>query len=741
MANYIPVTAWTVQYSTQSGTTWMGAAVRIVMDADASTASSYALYAECSAYQQPGRSGTYQCLWYYNGSFEGYHNATFTNSTGPVGSVYRASLGTFTAGQTATSGTWRYRIDFTDIGSRWAPTSGTVTASYTVPAAPADPTSITNTRNSDTSNTASWVRAALTFTRDRLQRIEDGTMTGEWTFPSATSYTDTLTSAGHSYTYRVRTELVPEAGEAFLLASDWVTSSATYNSPAAPTAIGGARIAASTVRVTLTNTASTSTGLEVQASTDPNDWSGALSQTYAGAGLQTADMTGISGIYYFRARNTRGALVSDWSPISDAVVTLVPPNPPTLTAPTGAVHNYTASQTMTCSFVHNPIDGSAQTAAEVAYSTDGGSTWTTQSLATQTSYTLTLTSSSLGKTYTWRARTKGADPSYSNWSSTRQITVYQQPTVTITLTDGNGVNVTNGTLTDMPLNYSAAITGTGTGSLTGGTFAAGAYTEAATVSGTTLVGSVTAAEAQPVNGVTYTVTITAAMDTGLTGVGSVTVTMAFADPQAGTLAVSDADGIETLTVGLEPIGAGEVAASSISVYRVTDSGTVLLASDLQAGDTITDRYAPLNTAYTYRVVTYSTAGASRGIDFANTIPSNSWMALWGEKAAYGRLDPSGGISVTRPKRSRQYFAGRAFPVSYDGVNTGEQHKLTVLLLTKAERDAFAQFMRDGGRGVYKSVDGYVFRADFEVSLNEQYTKPERDGTVTLTVTRIDGAAL
>lgn len=746
MANYIAVTSWTISaYGTNTGQNqWLGAACRIVMDTDTSTAASYHLYGEYSFYQwyRVNGGGTNNIYKYLNGvDISMFHTSTpheainlDVSGSYPMlrGSIRRVELGYYDPGDSATTPAFQTGWN----GNTWVTA---ITASYTVPSAPADPSSITNTRNSDTQNTVAWTGTVSS--RWRLQRIEDGTMTGEWTFPSSLTYTDTLTSAGHSYAYRVRNETVPPAGEAFMVASNWVTSSTTYNSPAAPTAISGARTAASTVRVTLSNTANTSTGLEVEASTDPADWSGAISQTYVGAGLLQADMTGISGIYYFRARNTRGALVSDWSPVSDAVVTLVPPNPPTLTAPTGAVWNYTASQSMTFSFVHNPIDGSAQTAAQVAYSTDGGGTWTTQTLTTQTSYTLSLTASDLGKTFTWRARTMGADPNYSDWSSTKQITVYQQPTVSITLTDANNVDVTNGSLSDMPLNYSAAITGTGIGTLTGGTFKIGSYTEDATVSGTTLTGSVTPAEAQPVNGTTYTVTIIASMDTGLTGSGTVTVTMAFADPQEGTLSISDDNGIETLTVGLEAAQPGEVSASSISVYRVTAAGTVLLASGLSAGDTITDRYAPLNTPYTYRVMTYSTAGAARASDFDHTISSSSWMVLWGERAAYGRLDPSGGINVTRPKRTRQYFAGRDFPVSYDGVNTGEVHKLTVLLLTKAERDDFAQFIRDGGRGVYKSVDGYVFRADFDVSLNEQYTRPERDGTVTLTVTRIDGAAL
>ena len=517
----------------------------------------------------------------------------------------------------------------------------------------------------------------------------------------------------------------------------------TYNSPAAPTAISGARTAASTVRVTLSNTATTSTGLEVEASTDPADWTGAISNSYVGAGLATADVTGISGVYYFRARNTRGALVSDWSPISDPVVTLTAPNPPMLTAPTTAVWNYTASTSLDFQWIHNPVDGSAQTAAQLQYSTDNGSTWTTQTInSSDNHWTLTLTSSFLGKTITWKVKTKGADASYSDFSSTRQILIAQQPTVTIALEDGLGNDCTNGTLSDMPLGYTAAISGTGTGTLVGGTFAAGNYSEDATVSGTTLTGSVTASEAQPENGVTYTVTITASMSTGLTGTGAVTVTMSFADPQAGTLAIGDQDGIETLTVGLEAIGAGEVAASSISLYRVVDGVAVLIAEGLADGDTLIDRYAPLNTEYTYRVVTYSTAGAARATDFQHTIRSAYWMALWGDSdVAYGRYNPSGGIQLSRPKKTRQYFAGRQWPVSYDGLNASETHTLSVLLETREERETFAQLIRDGGRGVYKSADGYVFRADFDLRYQGAYTKPDRDGTVTLTITRIDGAAL
>lgn len=734
---------------------YLGHQVTYYVDTDASTPTgTWEITPALNAYQFASGVSTQDLNFYY---FTGTHGSptywdsdpyyrqrlTVNNTNGALGTQVMWAPVTKSGGDTLSD----YYFVGNSLGGTWYYSE--YSSLPTVPTAPAQASSCTATRVSDVQASVTWdTTPASDANILRIKRFADGTLSQTFTYDGSANFISTLVdtgvSAGHSYTYSVEYGYYPSAelrDADFILWATPRTSSAIYNTPAAPTAISGARTAASTVRVTLSNTATTSTGLEVEASTDPADWSGAISNTYAGAGLVTADVTGISGIYYFRARNTRGALVSDWSPISDPVVTLTAPNPPTLTAPLAAVHNFTASQTVTFAWQHNPVDGSAQTTAELQYSTDGGSTWTTQTInGTTATYTLTLTGSDVGKTFTWRVRTKGADASYSSYSSTKQFLVAQQPSVVITLTDANNVDVTNGNLSDMPLNYSAAVSGTGT--LVGGTFNGETYSEDATVSGANLVGSVTAAEAQPENGRTYTITMTASMSTGLTGTGSVTVTMDFADPQAGTLAIGDNDGIVTLTVGLEAIGAGEVAASAIAVQRVTADGTVTIATGLSAGDTITDRYAPLNTAFEYRVMTYSTAGAARAVKYPYTIKSAFWMALWGSDGqAYGRYNPTGGIQVTRPKKARQYFAGRQWPVSYDGVNTGETHTVTLLLLTREEREAFAELMRQGGRGVYKSADGYVFRADFDFRYNGAWSTPERDGSVTVTVTRIDGAAL
>ena len=736
MANYIPLTSWATAYNSQSGSTWMGAGVRIVMDADASTESTYALYAECSAYQKPGKSGTYNCIWYYNGTMISpmYHSTTFTNGTGPVGNVYRVSLGNYTAGQTATSGTWYIRIDFYDLGQRETP--HTLTASYTVPSAPAAPTSITSTRNSDSQNSVSWTLPTTTYTRIRLQQIADGTVNGEWTFAQGTtSYVDTTTSAGHAYTYRVRLELVPDAGEAYMLASSWVTSSATYNSPVAPTAISGSRIAANTVRVTLTNTASTSTGIEVQASTDASDWSGAISQTASGAGVTSVDVTGLAGIYYFRARNTRGALVSSWSPISAAVATLTPPAAPTLIAPNQAVWNI-ATPAVTYKWAHNPIDGSAQTAAELQTSTDGGSTWTTYTETTAQQRTVTYSGADVGNTITWRVRTKGADASWGAYSSAKSFLIAQSPSVTITLEDSNGNDVTNGTLTDMPLVYILTVNDA-SGTVASASVSIGGYTEDATA----LTGQIAASEFLPLDGTTYTFTATVQSTSTLTGTGSVSVTTSFVMPQGSTLDVTDAEGVETLTVALVPAEPGETAAVSISVYREYGGQLVLLADGLSDGDSITDLYAPLNVDFAYIVATFSAAGIARQTRFNQRIKCSKWLVVYNGKVASAIWNPAGDIQLKRPQRTLVQYIGRTYPVSYDGTALADERSMSWVLLSESERDAFMDLMKDGGTGVYKSGDGAVFMAVFDVKFSPEYTTRNRYGSVSLSITRTESGAL
>ena len=392
--------------------------------------------------------------------------------------------------------------------------------------------------------------------------------------------------------------------------------------------------------------------------------------------------------------------------------------------------------TVTYRWQHNPLDGSAQTAAELQTSTNGGSTWTTYSETTAQAHSVTYSGANVGQTVTWRVRTKGADASWGPYSATKSFLIAQAPSISIILEDGNG-NPLGGTLSDMPLVYVLTVNDP-SGTIAGATVSVGGYTEDAT----SLSGQIDAAEFLPENNSTYTFAVQVQSTSTLTASASTTFDTSFILPQAGTLAVTDDNGIETLTVGLEAQQPGETAATSIAVYREYAGGMVLLAKDLSDGDTISDLYAPLNADFAYIVATFSAAGIAKQTRFSQHIKSSVWQVIYGGgKVASAIWNPAGDITLKRPQRTLVQYIGRTYPVSYDGTAMSDERSMSWVLLSEDERDSFIDLMASGGVGVYKSGDGAVFMAVFDVKFKPAYTTRTRYGTISLSVTRIESGAL
>ena len=388
---------------------------------------------------------------------------------------------------------------------------------------------------------------------------------------------------------------------------------------------------------------------------------------------------------------------------------------------------------------HNPLDGSTQTYADLQTSTDGGSTWTTYNItgASQT-YTVTYSGADVGKTITWRVRTKGADASWGPYSSSRAFLIAQAPSISITLEDGNGVPI-GGTLTDMPLAYVLTVNDP-SGTTADCTVTVGGYSE--NVDTGTLQGQIDAAEFLPENNTTYTFTVQVQSTSTLSATASTTFSTSFVMPQGGTLAVVDNDGMETLTVGLAAIEPGETAAVSLAVYREYAGKSVLLAQGLADGDTISDLYAPYNVDFDYIVATFSAAGVATQTRFAQHIRTNKWAVVYdGGKVASAIWNPAGDIALKRPQRTLVQYIGRTYPVSYDGTALSDERSMSWVLLSEDERDTFMDLMRTGGIGVYKSGDGAVFMAAFTVKFAPAYQTRTKYGTVTLSITRTESGAL
>lgn len=686
------------------------------------------------AYNANGGSGT------INSQTKWYGEALTLASSGFTRSYY-----TLDGWSTSSTGTVAY-----GLGASYTGNAALSLYAHWVLNAPADITSASVTRNSDTSATVSWTPGAgyeTTYARVYIEQSVDG---GDWeqvtyVAGTSTSYSAT-TQANHAYTFRVRAWNNGN-GEQW---SAYATTSTIYNSPAAPTSVTGARYGTGTsVQLALVNPALTATGFEVQYSTDAETWTDVSASSSTGAPVTEIIIANMGGSYYFRVRNTRGDLVSAWT-ASGLVITITPPNAPTLRTPTSgeALAATSASRSVSFSWQHNPIDGSSQTAYELRYRRSTVTSWTTVTGTTAQTRSISL---SRGYEYVWQVRTKGAADDYGEWSGTQTFSVLQPPTITLTLSPLDSASKIEG----MPITYTVNYTDVA------GTFASGTiaiqqsgttlYSEALPATATTIgtaspiTGTITTNEFLPSSGQTYDFVVTVRSSDTLTTTLTKSQAVEMGEPYHGTLdIVNDPQtGYVSLTVGWDS-STGSQPAVSASLYRVTSAGRVLLADGLSNGAGVLDKYAPLNTAYTYEVITTAASTAIFTVQFANTLETSRWFVYWGDNLAWARWNPSGNYSLSRPEKKRVHYAGRKWPLSYDSLAMEQSHSIswTVLSIDGEEwSNGFIQLMNDGGRGVYKSVDGWVFHADFDYSETPNYTSVTHMGQVSLSITRIDGEVL
>lgn len=544
-----------------------------------------------------------------------------------------------------------------------------------------------------------------------------------------TSYADTTTSANNYYSYRIKA--TNTAGS-----SAYATSGTTYNTPAAPTGITGVRTSSTALTLSVTNEAENSAStLYVEYSTDQTTWSSIGSYAASKRTTQTLDLTSMpTATLYFRAYNTSSnGLQSAYSDIC-TVQSLTQPLAPTLTAPkNGAVVDKTAG-TITLAWVHNPVDGSAQTAATIEVSTDSWSTSTSYSVTTASSYSLSLSSFANATTVSWRVKTKGAASEYSPYA-TASFKVYTAPTVSIT----------------QPGTYVTALPATVTASVSDDNGISGAYfqiskdgvTKYFRESTGTVVTTFQISQEDFLieNNATYEIVCTVRSKSGLEATATKTFTTAFPEPQSGTVDVDNNQetGITTITVGVEE-DESKATPDSISLYRVYGDEEVLLASGIQPGTALIDKFTPLNTRYTYKVITYvSSTGAVHVENIEGFFESPFFFFFWNNEknVAKARWNASETITWEQPDQTQIYYAGRTFPVNYNNANRGESRSFTALLETQEELDSFRKFWLAGGNGLYKSGDGSVFYAASKIRFTHLY-KAYAKGTIAVDLVRIDG---
>lgn len=408
--------------------------------------------------------------------------------------------------------------------------SGTAYAessAYTVPHKAPVPSGLTATRASDTQVNLSWTNPSRSYEAMCIEVSTDG---GSWSevvalFNTSSSWTWNGAAPDHSYRFRIRT-YYKAAYSAYHTWSGTITMA-----PASPSSMSTSAAGGTSVTVTLANSSPVATGIEWQTTTgDPSDESAWSASTAVSGSPVTQFTASLGGVGYIRVRNTNSVGASAWL-VSEQVVTICPPNPPTLRSPASGAYDSSQGD-IVFSWLHNPLDGSAQTAYELRYAVNGGA-WITLSGTTASSRTVALSGFSVGDSVTWQVRTKGADASYSDWSASQTFTVYTAPSVSIASPTG--------TITGTPVTVSSTYSDMAGFSCVSSSLALKRdgrtlYTEDM---GGSMSATITQGEFLPENGASYTLEVTVRSSSGLTASSSSTFDVQWTPPVAGELNITN----------------------------------------------------------------------------------------------------------------------------------------------------------------------------------------------------------
>ena len=356
------------------------------------------------------------------GSFS--YSGSIPVNSGPVSALklYSASS-TFTRdfGQNTTG---RVSVSMTDF----AVGSPTVTATFTIAArpysAPNAPGSASARRSTDRAAVVSWETPSAgtgnPFTAFYIERSVNGGSYVRATHIASTtarSWTDTGTSSGNYYRYRVRAE----NGS---LTSDWAYSGYVYMTPNAPANVVATKDGADIVLSWVNRGNGTYTTTIFEGNT----------VVKAGIGSGTTSFRVVAPSttvpHTYTVAHVAGGLTSSTT-AANTVQIAVPPNAPTGLAPNGEPQP--AGDTARLSWTHNPGDNSDQTGYMLGWrrSTSAGYTWVERRGTSAGVYDLPASAATAGTVY-WTVATWGEHATLGAYAPEASFDVVARPTVTVT---------------------------------------------------------------------------------------------------------------------------------------------------------------------------------------------------------------------------------------------------------------------------------------------------------------------
>lgn len=519
------------------------------------------------------------------------------------------------------------------------------------------------------------------------------------------------------------------------------------------------------------------------------DSSNEVKSMSVGSAVSHAEVTGMETgeTYYFRIRAVNAKGESAWIYSDPITIGRKPAAPTTWSSTTTVI----TGETLTLYWVHNAEDNSTQTFAELELNI-GGSV-TTQTIKTSTpeeedektyNYTINTTSYTEGTKIQWRVRTAGITKEYSDWSIQRTVDIYAPPSLTINVTDVNGTSIE--TLTSFPFNISAyAYPNTQQPIGYHVTITANEAYETLDNNGNTkLVGvgeaifskfydinmslhvTVAPSDLRIENNISYTITVTVGMDSGLSAEASTYLTVAWADDiyEPNAEIVIDPD---TLSATIGPYcddGEGNLFEDILlSVYRREfDGGFVEIAKDIpNTGYTyFTDPHPSLDYARYRIVATSQTTGTISyydvpGVPVGGNAVVLQWAEEWREFDVPDNVESEvseipwtgsmlilpGNIDVSesnKPDVELIEYIGRAHPVSYYGTQIGSTATWNMEIPSNDKETLYAlrRLSRWMGDVYVREPSGSGYWANITVSFSQKHC--DMTIPITLGITRVEG---
>lgn len=628
------------------------------------------------------------------------------------------------------------------------------------------------------------------YTRIRIERSSNGSA---WSLVAeavgtVATYTDTTAQTNNTYRYRVRS--MNSGGS-----SEYIISNDVYMPPGPPDKPSVIRTTDGYAFVSWTSSARNTTAQELRSKgRESGDQPSAILLSNARSYLDTSAITDEAVAYQIRSVRQEGTseddyLYSEWSEWSDWCQPWAAPNAPTVRGPIeGSTIAFevvdndvvnTNNAAIEIEWRHNPIDGSSQTKAQIQISCNGTVSYSGTKEISSSEHSVTVKLSDMLSTeelasilnlrdsefnaLIWKVkvRTMGAKSEYSPWSE-KTISMRRQPSVIFekpdatAYFDANNNPIDQARLTNYPfevildpevhrdgLNYSIlniirdgiiVASMTNTGSIF--SFPIGGGTkEKPTFSLTSNVFA-------PENHTVYTFEGIIRTNSGLEASASIDVLTDFEEPKHSSLRINcDPDrGYVTIEPHVDRNDEDNRTIASLDVWRVVDGETKLIAEGLANGEEFVDRYAPVNKDFIYRLAAYSDQGVYRTVDHPGRLKTDYCFIYFGdnfERIARGRLAPNESVTTNRSRQTQVDYAGRTFPVIYDGGGIDQTHSVNVIVSGDEEIEEF-RLIAENERVFYKSLDGYSFMATAQVTIATHDALPWSYKQVGVELTRIDG---